>query len=140
MSDKFFLDTNILVYSFDAKSTKKQARAKELIEQALNNHNGFISYQVIQEFLNVASRKFAEPLSLPDCQRYLKYVLTPLCGAFSSIPLYENALNISERWQYSFYDALIIAAALAMDCKTLYSENLQDGQYIQRLRIENPFA
>ncbi len=140
MKDRFFLDTNVLVYTFDGRSAAKQKTAKQLVETALSSQKGFISYQVAQEFLNVASRKFAEPLSSSDCLRYLNQVLTPLCGIFSSIALYERALTINERWRYAFYDSLIIASALSLDCKTLYSEDLQAGQTIQTLTIENPFS
>ncbi len=139
MKDKFFLDTNIFVYSFDRSNEPKRQKASQLIKQALVESKGCISYQVIQEFLNVATKKFATPLSLLDGQRYLDSVLYPLCQIFASVDLYHQALHLMQRWQYSFYDALILAAALQADCKILYSEDLQHGQAIKSLTILNPF-
>ena len=98
-----------------------------------------MSYQVIQEFVNVASKKFSEPIKIEDIRHYLRQVLFPLLSVYSSQELYMSALDISERWQYSFYDSLIIAGALSIDCKILYSEDLQDGQKIYGLQVVNPF-
>lgn len=139
MNDKYFIDTNIFVYTFDASNIEKQNKSKELVANAFENSNGIISYQVIQEFLNVSTKKFQSPLSVADAQRYLTTILEPLCEVFSSIELYHQALEISERWHYSFYDALIISAAIKADCKTIYSEDLQHNQKIQDLQIINPF-
>lgn len=140
MSAKFFLDTNILIYTFDVTSPKKQQRACDLVEEALSTSNGVISFQVIQEFLNVATRKFVKPLNFEDCQTYLRSVLLPLCEVFPSATLYESALTIMQRWQYSFYDTMIIAAAMQADCTVLYTEDLQHAQRIHSLSIVNPFA
>ena len=139
MSAKYFLDTNIFVYSFDARYPDKQKCAKELIGKALEDGNGCISYQVVQEFLNVSTRKFAASLSANDAEGYLTMVLEPLCEIFSTINLYRKALEIIERWQYSFYDSLIIASAASADCRILYTEDLQHDQKIENLKIINPF-
>ncbi len=139
MRDKYFIDTNIFVYSFNSEDNNKRRISLELISGALTNHNGCISYQVVQEFLNVARRKFVKPLSIPDCQRYLGSVLEPLCEVYASGGLYYQALEISERWQYSFYDSLIIVAAINAECSLLYSEDFQPGQKIQNITIVNPF-
>lgn len=139
MSAEFFLDTNILVYTFDAARPAKQAKARELVENALEHQTGVISYQVVQEMLNVATRKFARPLGPQKAQRYLTEVLEPLCAVFASIDLYGKALALQERWRYSLYDCLIIASALQAGCRTLYSEDLQHGQSIETLTIIDPF-
>ena len=139
MKDKFFIDTNVFVYSFDKQNDKKRKKANELIKTALLNHGGCISSQVIQEFMNVATKKFDMPMSIPDCEKYLKNVLSPICHVFTSLELYYKSLDVMERWQYSFYDSLIIAAALQAECKILYSEDLQHNQKIQYLTIINPF-
>jgi predicted nucleic acid-binding protein len=140
MNDKFFLDTNILVYTFDDGDSGKRARARELVAEALSESHGIISYQVIQEFLNAALRKFVKPLSAADAERYLTVVLEPLCAVFASVELYHQAIDIAERWMYSFYDSLIVASALQAGCTVLYSEDLQHGQKIGGLRILNPFV
>jgi len=139
MSAKFFLDTNILVYTFDSGAPKKKRRAQELVEQALRNLEGFVSTQVVQEFLNVATSKFAVPLKVSDAQQYLQDVLNPLCSVFPSIDLYRQALTLQQETRYSFYDSLIIGGALQAGCGKLYSEDLQHGQQIRGLQIINPF-
>jgi predicted nucleic acid-binding protein len=139
MSAKFFLDTNIVVYTFDTRAPKKKRRALELVEQALRTQQGVVSTQVVQEFLNVATRKFAVPLKLSDAQQYLQDVLSPLCSVFPSIDLFRHALVLQQDTQYSFYDSLIIGGALQAGCDMLYSEDLQHGQYIRGLQILNPF-
>jgi predicted nucleic acid-binding protein len=139
MSVEFFLDTNILVYTFDSTDPAKQSRARKLVEHALENRAGVISYQVTQEFLNVATRKFTPPLSADQAQRYLQQVLEPLCTVYSSNDLYLRAIDIQARWRYSFYDSLIIASALQAGCTTLYSEDLQASQKIESLTIVDPF-
>ncbi len=140
MKDKYFLDTNILVYTFDKSSPLKQKRSRELVADSLSGRQGCISYQVVQEFLNVATRKFDPPLSKSDAQSYLINVLEPLCEVFASTSLYYQALEVSDRWGYSFYDSLIIGGAISTDCAILYSEDLQPGQEIEKIRIVDPFA
>jgi predicted nucleic acid-binding protein len=139
MSAKYFLDTNILVYSFDADHPAKRERALGLIGEALQSGLGIISTQVIQEFLNVATRKFAAPLKPEDGKAYLKMVLAPLCKVVPDQALYESSLDLQQETHYSFYDALILAGALRGGCEILYSEDLQAGQQIRGLRIINPF-
>ncbi|MCK4555978.1 MAG: PIN domain-containing protein [Candidatus Aminicenantes bacterium] len=139
MSDKYFIDTNIFVYSFDTENPQKNDIAKRLIADALENGTGIISYQVIQEFLNVATQKFAKPLTFKDSQRYLNVVLESLCEVFSSTELFHKALEIINQWKYPFYDSLIIAAALQGDCAVIYTENMQHDQTIRDLTIKNPF-
>lgn len=139
MSDKFFLDTNIFVYSFDQKNKQKQKKAEKLIVRALEGHQGIISTQVVQEFFNVATRKFQQPLRVHDCLSYLETVLTPLCDVFPSMLLYQQGLRIQGETGYSFYDSLIIGAALSGQSRILYSEDLQNDQKIGSLKIVDPF-
>ncbi len=139
MNDKYFIDTNILIYSFDPDNPSKRKIALDLISKALERGTGVISYQIIQEFLNVATRKFAVPLTCKDSQRYLNVVLEPLCEVFSSTELFHQALEISDHWRFPFYDALVVAAALQADCSVLYSEDMQDNRTIKGLTIRNPF-
>ncbi|NER97936.1 MAG: PIN domain-containing protein [Symploca sp. SIO1B1] len=139
MKGNFFLDTNILIYTFDQSQPQKQAISRNLVRDALNNRSGCISYQVIQEFLNVASKKFANSLSVSDCQTYLTNVLEPLCEVFSSTGLFHRALEISSRWKFSFYDSLIVASALSVDSKILYTEDIKHEQKIEDMIIFNPF-
>jgi predicted nucleic acid-binding protein len=140
MSAKFFLDTNIFVYTFDEGNPGKRERAREIVAETLSGPRGIISYQVVQEFLNAALKKFSKPLTAADAERYLTIVLEPLCAVFAGFELYHQAIDIANRLKYSFYDSLIIASALQAGCSVLYSEDLQHGQKIGGLRILNPFV
>ena len=140
MSDRYFLDTNIFIYTFDETQPQKRTLARQLVSQALGDSKGTISYQVIQEFMNIATRKFRRPLTPPDCAAYLDAVLAPMCEVFPSIDLYRDALDLHEKWKFSYYDSLIVTAALSVGCRRLYSEDLQHGQKVRDLVIENPFA
>jgi predicted nucleic acid-binding protein len=139
MKDKYFLDTNIFVYSFDSNEHTKSSIACELIQGALKEQTGCISSQVIQEFLNVSTRKFKPPLATEDSLKYLNTVLSPLCEIYASIELYRKTIETYKRWKYSFYDSMIITAAIQTNCSVLYSEDMQHNQNIQSLTIINPF-
>lgn len=137
---RFFLDTNVFVYTFDETAPLRKMKARELVETALTTGLGVISHQVTQEFLNVAGSKFAVPLSAADRSRYLEEVLVALWRVSPSAALYDRALGIQERSGYGFYDSLIVAAALTADCRILYSEYLQPGRKFDTLTVINPFA
>src|ERR1700693_1433631 len=140
MKDRFFLDTNILVYTFDSHSPRKQHQAISLVERALASRQGVISYQVIQEFLNVAMRKFKEPMLPAEAQAYMQLVLIPLCEVFPDAALYSEALAILEETGWTFYDSLIVASAAAAKCGLLFTEELQGGRTVRGVDIQNPFA
>ena len=137
---KFFLDTNVLVYTFDPSEPLRRAQARELVERALSTRQGVISYQVVQEFTNVALRRFSVPLTVADCRQYLDQVLTPLWRISPTPVLYRTALDIHEQSGYGFYDSLIVAAALEAGCRTLYSQDLQNGREFGALTVVDPFA
>lgn len=140
MSAEFFLDTNILVYSFDAQNPSKQRKARSLIRKALKERIGIISWQVVQEFLNVAMHRWEKPLSSADASHYLETVLIPLCRVFPQPTLWKRALQIHDQSQYRLYDSLIVAAAEESRVQYLYSEDLQAGQAFGQLEIVNPFS
>ena len=136
----FFLDTNIFVYALLASEPRKKLRAVQLLEQALASHAGCVSYQVIQEFANVGLRKFAQCFSVHECKQFIDAAMQPLNRVASSPELFEAALNLHDGTRYSFYDCLVIAAALQAGANVLYTEDLQHNQLIDgRLRIVNPF-
>ncbi|GDX56862.1 DNA-binding protein [Comamonadaceae bacterium] len=136
----FFLDTNIFVYAHLASEPRKKLRAVQLLEQALASHTGCVSYQVIQEFANVGLRKFAQCFSVHECKQFIDAAMQPLNRVASSPELLEAALNLHDETRYSFYDCLVIAAALQAGANVLYTEDLQHNQLIDgRLRIVNPF-
>ncbi len=139
MSDRFFLDTNIFVYSFDRTAVAKSRRATQLIRTALKTQKGTISYQVVQEFLNVALQRFAQPMKVDEAEQYYSTTLRPLLSIHSSPALYLDALHLQSQYRLSWYDSLIVAAARQAQCQILMTEDLQHGQQFGDLRIENPF-
>ena len=130
---KPFFDTNILLYLLSGDSDKAD-RAEAVLAQG-----GIISVQVLNEFASVASRKLG--LSYPEIRDMLK-TLQRVCKVTSiTLETHELGLQLAERYGFSIYDSLIVAAALIAECGTLYSEDLQSGQVIDgRLVIQNPFV
>jgi predicted nucleic acid-binding protein len=140
MSARFFLDTNIFIYTFDDSSAQKKKIAQDLVFEGLHSGRGRISWQVAQEFLNVATTKFKKTISESDSREYLLKVLQPLCSTHSRMSLFCRALTIRTDTGFSFYDSLILAAALDSECTVLYSEDLQHNRIYENLEIRNPFV
>ena len=139
-SGVFFLDTNIFVYALLASEPLKRQRALQLVEQALGSRMGCISYQIIQEFANVATRKFAQRFTNQHCKQFIAAAMQPLNRMPSSPALLDAALDLQAETRYSFYDSLVLAAALQAGADVLYSEDLQHNQLVGgTLRIVNPF-
>lgn len=130
-----FIDTNVVVYSFDATAPLKQRRAKEI----LAGSGWFVSWQVVQEFCSVALHRFAVPLKQEDLRDYVALRLWPRCRVLPSETLLAKAIEIQGRFGFRFYDSLVISSALAGGAGKLLSEDLQDGQTIGPLQIVNPF-
>lgn len=139
MSVDCFIDTNVFIYPLERLDERKADKAERLIESGITTGNACISFQVVQECLNTAIRLAEIPLTMDEMKLYLNSVLMPLYRVQPSFRLYQSALEIKERYRFSFYDSLIIAAALEAGCLTLFSEDLQHGQQIEGLVIENPF-
>ena len=138
MSAEDFLDTNVFVYLFDEAAADKRQRAERLVRRSLEEGSGCISYQVVQETLNVVTRKLgARPAS---ARLLLDDVLAPLWRVNPSRSLYARGLRLHAQFGFSFYDSLIVAAALEAGCTRLYSEDLHHGQRVDQLTIHNPFA
>ena len=134
-----FVDSNVFVYLFDETALQKHQVARSLIQAGLEEGTVSISHQVIQETLNVITRKLPVPATPDQARRFMDAVLLPLWRIMPSRELYHRALDIQSRYQYALYDALVVAAALEGGCARLYSEDLQDGQKIEGLVIKNPF-
>ena len=135
MNGEVFLDTNILVYTFDQTAPEKSSKANRIIQ----SNDWQISWQVVQEFANVALHRFATPMASDHLTDYLDLVLWPHCTIFPSADLYRQALTLHQQTQYRFFDSLIVTSALVAEASVLYSEDLQHGREIGSLRIENPF-
>ena len=133
MAAKSFLDTNVLVYAFGDEVTRK-AQAADLIEAG-----GVVSVQVLNEFVNVARRKLKREWdAIRQALDTIRIVLDPPLPI--SVALHLDALTIAERYGFNVYDSLIISAAKQAGCSVLYTEDLQDGQVIEGVRVHNPFA
>lgn len=131
MAERFF-DTNVLLYLLSADSTKA-----DRVEETLAD-GGAISVQVLNEFASVALRKLG--MKVAEVREALEPI-TAICDvAPLTVQIHQRGLQLVQRYRFSFYDALIVSAALDAGCTTLYSEDMQDGQLIDRtLRIRNPF-
>ena len=137
MSADDFLDTNVFVYLFDEADESKRRQAEILVNNVLVRRTGCISFQVVQETLNVLNRRTETPVD--RLREFLDDILVPLWQVNPTASLYRNAISLQGRHGFSFYDSLIVAAALEAGCTRLYSEDLQHGQRIQGLTIVNPF-
>jgi predicted nucleic acid-binding protein len=132
MTDRPFLDSNCVIYAFTYAGAKTE-KARILL-----NSEGIVSLQVLNETANTLNRKFAV-----DWVRIGQIVQEILIHCPNprdlNLNTHRRALQVCERYRYSFYDGLIVASALEADCRVLYTEDLQHGQVIEGLRIENPF-
>src|SRR5215467_230124 len=109
MSDKYFLDTNIFIYSIDPLFPSKRQRARELVAAGATTKQGVISYQVVHEFVNVAIRKFETAFSRGDLEDFVTRVLFPMMAVPSSPWLFLDALSLQDANLLHWYDALVVA-------------------------------
>ena len=134
---KAFFDTNILVYLFDAGAPAKQRRAREILTQHTLAGETLVSTQSMQEFYVVVTRKLATPLD-PDAAYQAVRELAVMPSVRVDIPLILSAIQLSRSKRLSFWDGLIVQSALEGGASILYSEDMQDGQVFETLRIKNP--
>jgi predicted nucleic acid-binding protein len=139
MNDRFFLDTNVFVYELSSSVPAKQVIAARLVDHALESGKGIVSFQVVQEFFSVAFRRFAPPMLPAEAEQVLALTFRPLLAVHSSYSLYERGLELTRRHSLSWYDALIVAAAIESGCRILYTEDLQHGRTFDGLLVQNPF-
>ncbi len=133
-----FFDTNVLVYLFDDDNPEKKKRAAELFSATVRDGAAVLSTQVLQEFYVTVTRKLAVPLSLDAAYRALQDLsVLPLISIDEQLIL--SAARMSQNDSFSFWDALIVQAALEAGAESLYSEDMQHDRVIAGLRIVNPF-
>lgn len=138
MSDKCFVDTNILVYAHDSSTKTKHDRARTLIERLWSSGEGVLSTQVLQELCVNLRRKTARPLSVEETRRLIEdYSRWEMVVNTTESVL--QALTIESRYKISFWDALIVQAAGSCGATVLYSEDLAEGQTYGSVRVVNPF-
>lgn len=136
-SSKAFLDTNILIYALDADEPEKQQRSRSLLIDLGRTRSGVISTQILQEVFSVAVRRLKlSPLGaravVRDLQAYETVQVSPA--------LIASAMDCVILQRISIWDALVVAAAAAAGCHTLYTEDMQPGATILGVRVENPLA
>ena len=134
-----FVDTNILVYAYDADAQSKHEIARELVMRLWQTRQGVLSTQVLQEFYVTVTRKLAKPLDRSTARRVV--------GTYGAWPAQVvdivdilAAAELEERYRLSFWDALILTSARRAGADRVVSENLQAGQQVEGVVIENPFA
>jgi predicted nucleic acid-binding protein len=137
MSDRVFVDTNILIYAYDRAAGEKRARAKEVVKHLWDQGSGVLSTQVLQEFYVNITRKVAQPLSLTKARAILTTYLSWRVETITPLGVIQAA-EIHERYQVSFWDAMIIVAAIQSGSQSILTEDLNHGQLIEGIRIENP--
>ncbi len=137
MSDKRFVDTNILMYAHDLTQGAKHERARALIETLWETGDGVLSTQVLQELCVSLRRKAARPLSVEETRKVIEdYASWTIVVSTAESVL--QALDIEGRYKISFWDALIVQAAASSGAEVLYSEDLADGQSYGAVRVLNP--
>jgi predicted nucleic acid-binding protein len=138
MSDRYFVDTNILMYGHDTAAGDKHDRAKALVEELWQNRSGVVSTQVLQELAVNLRRKAKKPLDAKATRDVVSDYLAWQVVVNGGDSILE-ALELEARYQISFWDALVIQAAQTAGADVLYSEDLSDGQRYGSVTIKNPF-
>ena len=137
MSDRYFVDTNILMYAHDTSAGDKHARAKALVEDLWQNRSGVVSTQVLQELAVNLRRKAKKPLDAKATRDVVSDYLAWQVVVNGGDSILE-ALELETRYQISLWDALVVQAAQVSGAEILYSEDLSDGQSYGTVRVINP--
>ena len=139
MIEPVFVDTNVLVYRFDAGKPDKQRAAEAWLSRLWETRAGRLSYQVLREFYVTVTRKLTKSLDTDRARRAVRTLL-----AWDPVACNEriiaSAWDLEDRYSLSWWDALIVAAAREQSCPILLSEDLQTGQDLGGVRVVNPFA
>jgi predicted nucleic acid-binding protein len=139
MTERHFVDSNILVYRHDRDEADKQARAAAVMRALWLARSGRLSTQVLHEFYTVVTRKLARPVPRDVARREVRLLST--WNPIAPTPtVREQAWQVEDRYGLSWWDSLIVAAAKQAGCTYLLSEDLQDGQDLGGLIVVNPFV
>ena len=139
MSDRYFVDTNILMYAHDAAAGEKHRRAKALVEELWETRAGVVSTQVLQELAVNLRRKAKKPLGAKATRDIVSDYFAWHVVVNDGASILE-ALDLEARYRMSFWDALVIQAAHAAGATILYSEDLSDQQLYGTVRVKNPLT
>ena len=139
MTDKVFVDTNILVYAHDLDAGDKYGLAGDIVSKLWESRNGVLSTQVLQEFYVTLTRKVSSPLSKLEARKLVqKYSHWQV--VLNDPSMISQASEIEESYNISFWDALIVSAAYSQNVPTILTEDLNHGQIIEGILIKNPFT
>jgi len=138
MSDKTFVDTNVLIYAHDMDGKAKHEAAKRVLQELWSERTGVLSMQVLQEFYVNVTRKISHPMS-KESARLVVSTYTTWCIDTTPAEM-STAFRIEDEAHIGFWDALIVASAVKSGANRLLSEDLKAGQIISGVRVENPFA
>jgi predicted nucleic acid-binding protein len=133
-----FVDTNVLIYAHDRSAGSKHTQAKQLLARLWERETGCVSIQVLQEFYVNVTQKVAKPLASDVASQ----IIADLAAWQVHRPGIEdvlNAIQLQRRHKVSFWDAMILASAIALQCETLWSEDLSPGQRFESIKVMNPF-
>lgn len=137
MSERVFLDTNVLVYADDLDAGPKRDRARAVVREHVASGAAVLSTQVLQEFFAIATRKLG---LAPEVARARVEAFAQLDVVLIRTELIVGAIDLHRLRSLSFWDALVVRSAVAAGCSRLLTEDLNHGQVIEGVRIENPFA
>jgi len=139
MTDPVFVDTNVLVYSRDARDTAKHQRAREWVELLWDTKRGRVSRQVLHEYYVTVTRKLRPGLPVEEARSDVRSLFHWLTAVDPEVMI-ESAWTFQDRCSLSFWDALVLGAAQSMGCGFLLSEDLPAGQELEGIRVVSPFA
>jgi len=140
IGERWFFDTNVLVYLFDAKAPDKQAVARSLWDRACREAAPVLSTQVLQEFFATVTKTLKQGVSVPTAREAILAFSDTADMVSISVPLIVAATRRLETAKLSFWDSLIIESAIGSGARRLWTEDLQDGQTFGKLMIVNPFG
>lgn len=138
MNDKVFLDANILVYAHDKDAGEKHSVAVEIVKNLWEKRTGVLSNQVLQEFYVSVTKKILKPISKSEAREIIRAYICWSISATTPMSVIR-ATEIEEKHRISFWDALVIVAAYEAKCEKILTEDLNSGQIIEGVLIENPF-
>ena len=133
-----FVDTNVLIYAHDVSAGQKQDRARQLLRALWQSGEGCLSIQVLQEFYVNVTKKVARPLPAEVAAQ----IIADLSVWKVHCPTAEDvldAIRLHERYQISFWDAMVVASAVQLGCQVLWSEDLNPGQVYDQMKVQSPF-
>ena len=134
-----FVDANVLVYAFDSSAARKQQAAKQLLERLWEDGSGCVSVQVLQEFFVTITKKVPKPLPVDDAKARIREFAAWNVFAPKADDIVA-AIDLHTQAKIGFWDAMVVLAAAESECEVLWTEDLNDGQFMRGVRIRNPFT